>query len=103
MNLFDMRAFYAELDKQRRFRGLTWTQLAAEINRPFESTPSIPISPATLRDMLKKRSVTSAVVLQVLRWLFATLESPLSSAEEQESPPPNFRRGPQNGQRRAAD
>lgn len=71
MNLFDMRAFHAELDKQRRSRGLSWTQLAAEINRPFESTPSIPISPGTLRDMLKKRSVTSAVVLQVLRWLGA--------------------------------
>jgi transcriptional regulator with XRE-family HTH domain len=78
MNLFDMRAFHAELDKQRRSRGLTWPQLAAEINRPFESTPSIPISPGTLRDMLKKRSVTSAVVLQVLRWLGRTPESFLS-------------------------
>jgi hypothetical protein len=78
MSLFDMRAFHAELDKQRRSRGLTWTQLAAEINRPFESTPSIPISPGTLREMLKKRSVTSAVVLQVLRWLERTPESFLS-------------------------
>jgi hypothetical protein len=78
MNLFDMRAFHAEIDNQRRFRGLTWTQLAAEINRPFESTTSIPISPATIRDMLKKRSVTSAVVLQVLRWLGRTPESFLS-------------------------
>ena len=75
MSLFDMRAFYAELDKQRRSRGLTWTQLATEINRPFESTSSIPISPGTLRDMLKKRSVTSAVVFQVLRWLGRTPES----------------------------
>lgn len=78
MYLFSMRAFHAELDAQRRARGLSWTQLAAEINRPFESTPSIPINPATLRDMLKKRSVTSAVVLQVLRWLGRTPESFLS-------------------------
>jgi hypothetical protein len=75
MKRFNMRAFYAEFDEQRRARGLSWTQLAAEINRPFETTPSIPISPATLRDMLKKRSVTSAVVLQVLRWLGRTPES----------------------------
>src|ERR1700722_18157698 len=80
MKPFDMCAFHAELDAQRRVRGLSWTQLAAEINRPFESTPSIPISPGTLRDMLKKRSVTSAVVLQVLRWLGRTPESFLSGA-----------------------
>lgn len=73
-----MRSFHAELDAQRRIRGLSWAQLATEINRPFESTPSIPIHPATLRDMLKKRSVTSAVILQVLRWLGRTPESFLS-------------------------
>lgn len=78
MKPFDMRAFHAELDAERRARGLSWTELATEINRPFESTPSIPIHPGTLRDMLKKRSVTSAVVLQVLRWLGRTPESFLS-------------------------
>jgi hypothetical protein len=86
VNLFDMRAFHAELDKQRCSRGLTWTQLAAEINRPFESTPSIPISAGTLRDMLKKRSVTSAVVLQVLRWMGRTPESFLSGPTRSASP-----------------
>lgn len=86
MNLFDMRAFHTELDEQRRTRGLSWTQLAAEINRPFESTPSIPINPGTLRDMLKKRSVTSAVVLQVLRWLGRTPESFLSGRTRGASP-----------------
>lgn len=75
MKSFDMRALHAALDEQRRARDLTWTELAAEINRPFESTPSIPIHPGTLRDTLKKRSVTSAVVLQVLRWLGRTPES----------------------------
>jgi hypothetical protein len=73
-----MRALHAELDEKRRIRGLSWTQLATEIDRPFETTASIPISPGTLRDMLKKRSVTSAVVLQVLRWLGRTPESFLS-------------------------
>jgi hypothetical protein len=91
MNSFSMCAFHTELDEQRRVRGLSWTQLAAEINRPFESTPSIPISPGTLRDMLKKRSVTSAVVLQVLRWLERTPESflsgPMRSARSEEEMP----------------
>ncbi len=86
MNLFNMRAFHAELDEQRHSRGLSWAQLATEINRPFESTPSIPISPGTLRDMLKKRSVTSAVVLQVLRWLGRTPESFLTGPTRSPSP-----------------
>jgi hypothetical protein len=86
MDIFNMPAFHAELDAQRRGRGLSWTELAAEINRPLESTPSIPINPATLRDMLKKRSVTSAVVLQVLRWLGRAPESFLSGPARSVSP-----------------
>lgn len=86
MNEFDMRSFHGELDALRRARGLNWAQLATEINRPFESTPSIPIHPETLRDMLKKRSVTSAVVLQVLRWLGRTPESFLSGSGRTPSP-----------------
>lgn len=72
---FDMRALHAALDHERRARGLTWDQLAAEINTPFEHTPSIPISVGTLRTMTAKRSVTGGVVLQVLRWLGRTPES----------------------------
>jgi hypothetical protein len=60
MTPFNMRAFHAALDEQRRARGLSWTPLASEINRPFESAPSIPISPGTFREMLKKRSVTKS-------------------------------------------
>lgn len=86
MNRFDMRSFHTELDAQRRGRGLSWAQLATEINRPFESKSSIPIHPTTLRDMLKKRSVTSAVVLQVLRWLGRTPESFLSGRARAANP-----------------
>ena len=50
----------------------------AEINKAFEGTPSIPISISTVRGTDKKNSVTSAVVLQVLRWLGRTPESFLS-------------------------
>ncbi|HEY1864851.1 MAG TPA: hypothetical protein VGG77_14470 [Roseiarcus sp.] len=78
---FDMGALHAALDSERRARGLTWDQLAAEINEPFKSTPSIPISVGTLRTMTTKRSVTSAVVLQVLRWLRRTPESFLTGRD----------------------
>ncbi len=70
-----MGALQAALDGERRARGLTWDQLAAEINEPFKSMPSTPISVGTIRTMTTKRSVTSAVVLQVLRWLRRTPES----------------------------
>src|SRR5271154_6583906 len=72
---FDIEALYATLNAKRRTRGLSWIELAAEINKPFEGTPSIPIGVATIRGMWNKRSVTSAVVLQILRWLGRTPES----------------------------
>jgi hypothetical protein len=75
-----MHAFHAALDSARQARGLSWAELAAETNRPFEGTTSIPIHPATLRGMLAKRSVTSAVVLQALSWLGRSPESFLTGS-----------------------
>lgn len=72
---FDMQALQAALDDARRAQGLTWVVLTAEINKAFEDTPSIPISLSTIRGMQNKHSVTSAVVLQILRWLRRTPES----------------------------
>jgi hypothetical protein len=76
-----MGALCGALDAARRARKLSWTDLTAEINEPFKGTPSIPISVATLRGMENKRSVTSAVVLQVLRWLGRTPESFLAGGD----------------------
>lgn len=72
---FEMKRLYETLDRARLDRGLTWAELVAEINIAFEGTPSIPISVGTVRGMEEKQSVTSAVVLQVLRWLGRTPES----------------------------
>jgi hypothetical protein len=83
---FDMRALQEALDSERRVRKLTWDQLAAEISDPFKTTPSIPISVGTLKTMTAKRSVTSAVVLQVLRWLRRTPESFLAGRDQAPSP-----------------
>ncbi len=90
---FDMQALQAALEEARLARGLSWSELAAEINRAFAGTPSIPISVSTLRGMRKKSSVTSAVVLQVLRWLGRTPESFLvgfsaGASEEEQLPEP---------------
>jgi hypothetical protein len=77
-----MHALQAALDGERRARGLRWDQLTAEISEPFKNTPSIPISVGTIRTMTAKRSVTSAVVLQVLRWLRRTPESFLAGRDQ---------------------
>jgi hypothetical protein len=78
MHNFEMQALHVALDGERRVRGLSWEELTADINKPFKGTTSIPISASTIRNMSKKSSVTSAVVLQVLRWLDRSPESFLS-------------------------
>src|SRR5262245_20075404 len=70
-----MAALCAALDAARAARGLSWNDLLAEINAPFKFVPSIPTSLSTIRGMGGKASVTSAVVLQVLRWLGRSPES----------------------------
>ena len=72
---FDIAALHRALNDARLERSLSWSEMTAEINAPFAGTPSIPISVGTLREMPAKRSVTSAVVLQALRWLGRTPES----------------------------
>jgi hypothetical protein len=72
---FNMIELYTALDRERHARRLSWIELTNEINKPFKGTPSIPISVTTIQGMAAKSSVTSAVVLQVLRWLRRTPES----------------------------
>jgi hypothetical protein len=75
LRAFDMQGLHAALDAARQARGLSWVALVAEINKPFEGTPSIPISVGTVRGMMNKSSVTSGVVLQILRWFGRSPES----------------------------
>ena len=80
LRVFEMKRLFEDLDRARCAQGMTWTEVMKEINRPFEGTPSIPISLSTVKGMAKKRSVTSAVVLQILGWLRRTPESFLSGS-----------------------
>ncbi len=72
---FEMDRLCDALEEARRERGLMWVELMAEINRVFKGTTSIPITLSTVRGMAKKSSVTSGVVLQILRWLGRSPES----------------------------
>lgn len=80
MQNFDLKSFHHVLDQRRRQRGLTWSELAAEVNRPFAGLSSIPISVGTIRGIATKSSVTSAVVLQLLRWMGDAPESFLQTS-----------------------
>lgn len=60
---FDIEALSAALDAERRSRQLSWPELVASVNEPFQYVASIPISLSTIRGMRAKRSVTGAVVL----------------------------------------
>jgi transcriptional regulator with XRE-family HTH domain len=72
---FDMDALYQALDAERERRGMSWTQITAAINEPFQYVSSLPNAVSTIRGIRDKRSVTSAVVLQILRLLGRTPES----------------------------
>lgn len=80
MRAFDMKSLFVAMDQRRRELGLSWDELARQVNLPFRHSTSIPINPATLRSISKKRSTTSAVVLQVLRWMGRTPEDFLVGA-----------------------
>ncbi len=82
-----MKALCAALDAERRARALTWQALVEEINAPFAYVPSIPTSVSTITGMQRKASVTSAVVLQVLRWLGRSPESFLRGVHGAETTP----------------
>jgi hypothetical protein len=81
LHAFDMSALFDALEAERDARGLGWAELMAEINVVFRGTTSIPISLGTVRGMRGKRSVTSAVVLQVLGWMRRSPESFLVGRE----------------------
>jgi hypothetical protein len=66
---FDINALYDALDAEREARGFTWSDVLRDLNRVFEGKPSRPFALSTIRGIRDKRSVTSAVILALLRWL----------------------------------
>ena len=72
---FDIGALYAALDAQRNARGISWQQVAREINAGFDGMPLRPVSASTLRTMREHPVVEGDGVLQILLWLNRTPES----------------------------
>ena len=72
---FDIVALYAALDAQRSARGISWQQVAREINARFDGMPLRPVSASTLRTMRERLVVEGDGVLQILLWLNRTPES----------------------------
>ena len=72
---FDVAGLYAALDAQRSSRGMSWQQVAREINSLFAHAPVKPISPSTIIGTRTGGIVEGDGALQMLRWLGRTPES----------------------------
>jgi transcriptional regulator with XRE-family HTH domain len=67
---FDSHALYDALDAQRRTRGLTWRQVAADVG----------VSPSTLTGTKRGGRLEVDGALAMVRWLGRTIESFTRSA-----------------------
>lgn len=72
---FDLRALYEALDGQRKARGLSWAQVAREINRPNERERYGRLSVSTITGLCTRTVAEADGVLQMLRWLDRAPES----------------------------
>src|SRR5215510_2069170 len=73
---FNVVALHAALDAQRTERGISWKQVAHEVNRADEHYDIHPISPSTISGLKNKRwGVEGDGVLQMLLWLDRAPES----------------------------
>lgn len=90
---FDIAALYSALDAERRERGLSWQQVAREINALFERTSAQPLGVSTLTGIRGRAVLEGDGVLQMLRWLKRSPESfvpgcPERAAEAAQLPGP---------------
>jgi hypothetical protein len=71
---FDIGSLHVALDAQRRARGMSWRDVAAEISERFEHVPSRAFSPSTLYELARRTVVERDGVLQMRRWLDRSVE-----------------------------
>ena len=79
---FDLHALYAALDAQRQSRGLSWTEVAREINGQSSNQSRRALSSSTVQGIKAKSAVEGDGVLQMLRWLNRTPESFVPNHQE---------------------
>lgn len=72
---FSLQALYHALDEQRQTRGLSWAQVAREINGPPEQVGGHALSASTITGTRIRRVAEADGILQMLRWLNRQPES----------------------------
>jgi hypothetical protein len=70
---FDLRALYDALDDRRRAQGISWSELAREVNR--HRTTLRPIALSTITGLRQKPQGEGDGILQMILWLGRTPES----------------------------
>src|SRR4051794_39832040 len=70
---FDLKALYGALDERRRIRHMSWTAVAAEVNR--HRTRLRPIAVSTITSLSTKPVGEGDGILQMLLWLGRPPES----------------------------
>jgi hypothetical protein len=81
---FSLRDLYAALDAQRQSRGLSWSQVASEINGPPKGNSRRRLSASTVTGTRTRTVAEADGVLQMLRWLNRTPESFVPGLPESE-------------------
>jgi transcriptional regulator with XRE-family HTH domain len=74
-NDFSLRALYEALDAKRKERGMSWAEVAREINRKTSSSRGRGISVSTVAEIGGRRAAEGDGVLQMLGWLGRSPES----------------------------
>ncbi len=77
---FDLRALYDALDERRLARGLSWADVAREVNRT--RTTLRPIASSTITGLRDKPKAEGDGVLQMLLWLGRSPESFVPGGED---------------------
>lgn len=72
---FNLSDLYAALDAQRQTRGLSWSQVAREINGPRRHMGGHALSASTITGTRFRRVAEADGILQMLRWLHRQPES----------------------------
>ena len=80
---FSLRGLYEAIDLQRRARGISWAQVADEMNGK-RMRPSVHrLSPSTIADLRTRNAVERDDVSQMLRWLKRTPDSFMGGTHSQ--------------------
>jgi len=85
---FDVASLFKALEAKRTAEGLTEQQMMDAINRVNNQLHLVPMSLATVKNMLRRNDTTCQHALHLLRWLGRTPESFLKGRAWDDAPVP---------------